>query len=81
MFEKILHPDNSVTYKNYIYAGGETVAVISRGANAEENYLYTDHLGSVDVVTDKNGKINTFLPMGHLVSDWMPGGKMKLRFG
>lgn len=69
----------TIRYKNYIYAGGEVVAI-----NIEEDdgsmltpsvrYLHKDSLGSVDTITDESGVVIqrlTYKPFGErVVTSW-----------
>lgn len=45
--------------KHYIYAGGKPVGLftIDDQGSMEMNYLLTDHLGSMEVITDENGNV------------------------
>lgn len=45
---------NQAIYKRQL---GNYAIITHQGYNTEESYLFTDHLGSVDVITDKNGQI------------------------
>jgi RHS repeat-associated protein len=59
MFEKVTKASGVTEYKHYIAAGGDAVAVRtlrSSGVN-DTRYLYKDHLGSVDVITDDAGAL------------------------
>ncbi|TQV70787.1 hypothetical protein FKG94_20905 [Exilibacterium tricleocarpae] len=58
--EKITRPDGSKEVKRYLNG----VAIITLNyesdnqfSNAQEMYLYKDHLGSIDIITDKVGSI------------------------
>ncbi len=49
-----LYENSSGLTSNYIYLGGIRVAVLS---NSAVKYYHADHLGSANVMTDKNGSI------------------------
>lgn len=51
----------STQYRHQIMANGSTVAVhsIDQSGNVSTDYLHSDHLGSVDAITDSTGAIAT----------------------
>jgi RHS repeat-associated protein len=63
-------------HKHYINAGGRSVAIYTQqGDNTDKiRYLHTDHLGSIDVITDENRQIverQSFSPFGsRRNNDW-----------
>lgn len=48
-----------VTQKHYLYAGSNLIGIYSQLSNGASNtrYLHTDHLGSVDTITDEAGTL------------------------
>lgn len=44
---------------NYIFAYGKAVAIVTQGENGEcnINYVHHDHLGSIQALSDENGKL------------------------
>ncbi len=58
--EKITRPDNSREIKRYLPGGALVTISLDSGGNVlneATQYLYKDHLGSVDVITDATGAV------------------------
>ena len=66
--ERVTKPDGAVEHKYYLGAGNATALVTRRsdGSNSIQ-YMHTDHIGSVDLVTEGNPQSN-----GQL--NWETGG-------
>jgi RHS repeat-associated protein len=58
LYEKFVS-GSTTTQKNYIYAGNNLVGVFSTLSNGTSNtrYFQTDHLGSVEVITNESGGV------------------------
>lgn len=65
-----------IEHKHFIYAGSRPVAIYTKRSDSTEKtrYLHTDHLGSIDVVTDEAGAVverMSFSPFGsRRNADW-----------
>jgi len=58
LFEKLTTPEGEVVYKNYVFVGDETVAVVTKdNAGSNTAFLYSDHLGSVEAIADEAGVV------------------------
>jgi|GEM_PF-1486178 len=79
LFEKITDKDGNTQYKNYIDAGGRTIAVRTYYSNKSANtrFIHRDHMGSTDAITDENGVVqerSAFEPFGkRKIADWKDG--------
>lgn len=67
-YEKITRPSGVVEHTYYLGAGSATVKITRRtnGAN-DTRYMHTDHIGSIDAITDENGLVveqNSFSAWG-----------------
>ena len=63
------------TQYNYIYAGNEPIAVYIQNDSSKLYYLYTNHNGSIEKITDIDGGVvdeMTYTPFGQrrMPSDW-----------
>ncbi len=57
LMEKVSESNGSVTYRHYIYAGAEPVAIYSRTSSGGTlNYLLTDPEGSISAITNSSGQ-------------------------
>lgn len=61
-FEQIITPIGGATFKknrHYIYAGSQVIGELMtfNSGTKETRYFHSDHLGSINTVTDDNGKI------------------------
>ena len=61
VFEEVSKTGEATRRVHYIFAGGERVAVYTSDdapvSTTRLRYLHTDHLGSVDTVTDETGAV------------------------
>jgi RHS repeat-associated protein len=57
-YEKEVMHDNTTRHLNYIYAGGNLIAIFEQKSGGDKmHYVYTDYLGSLRCITDANGNI------------------------
>ena len=60
-FEQIAKTGEATRYVHYLFAGGERVAIYTEDdaptPSETLRYLHTDHLGSVDAITDESGAV------------------------
>ncbi|MHB8727650.1 MAG: RHS repeat domain-containing protein [Sulfuricaulis sp.] len=58
LYERI-SSGTSVTQKNYLFAGNIAVGVYTVNSDGTSNmrYFHTDHLGSIDTITDESGNV------------------------
>jgi RHS repeat-associated protein len=59
MFEVVTKPSGVIEYKHFIPGGRGAAAIrtIRSNATTETRYMHSDHLGSVDVVTNESGTV------------------------
>jgi len=59
LYEKSITNGTTIEHKHYVYAGGIFVAVYTQktGTSPTTRYMHTDHLGSVNVVTNETGAL------------------------
>jgi RHS repeat-associated protein len=70
-----LYDTDGTTKTKHIYANGELVATIeTEGATSTTTYIHSDHLGSVNAVTDQSGEVIQ-------VSDYYPYGQARIQTG
>ena len=59
LFEKEIKSTGVTEYRNMIFAGDQLVSINTKRSNGadELNYVHTDYLGSIDVVTKSDGSV------------------------
>lgn len=57
-YEKEIMADGSTRHLNYIYAGGQLIAIFEQKSGGDKmHYVYTDYLGSLRCITNGDGSI------------------------
>ncbi|MBK8252064.1 MAG: VCBS repeat-containing protein [Polyangiaceae bacterium] len=58
LYERVKDAANAITERFYVHSPGRVIAIVTRGGNQPgTTYVHADHLGSVDVLTDADGKV------------------------
>ncbi|MBK8256450.1 MAG: hypothetical protein IPK82_27755 [Polyangiaceae bacterium] len=58
LYERVKDAANAITERFYVYSPERVIAIVTRGGNQPgTTYVHADHLGSVDVLTDADGKV------------------------
>ncbi|RMD65009.1 hypothetical protein D6833_03565, partial [Candidatus Parcubacteria bacterium] len=77
LYERVAS-DKKLIHKDYIGIGHATLIREKTGTQVEYKYLFKDHLGSTDVVTDATGKVverSSFAPFGERrLANWRDPG-------
>jgi RHS repeat-associated protein len=72
---------SKVTHFNYILAGGRIIAAHKTGYGADTQYFHRDHLGSIQAITNRTGKVlqvASYDPWGRrrYGRNWAPGNRI-----
>ncbi len=72
---------NRLTHFNYILAGGRIIAAHKTGFGADTQYFHRDHLGSVQAITNRTGRVlqvASYDPWGRrrYGRNWAPGNRI-----
>ncbi|MBK8255404.1 MAG: hypothetical protein IPK82_22435 [Polyangiaceae bacterium] len=58
LYERVKDAANAITERFYVRSPERVIAIVTRGGNQPgTTYVHTDHLGSVDALTDADGKV------------------------
>lgn len=65
LYEVVTKPDGVIEYKHYINTAGAMVLHTERSSSiTDTRYIFKDHLGSTDVITDETGVVVESLSFG-----------------